>query len=82
MCSHLTLIEQLISVGVGMNVLNKDGETDLVAALNDTAKQYRSAASNDALAYLEIDPSLTEEVAQFREELIDHLPNENLGLTR
>ena len=60
---HLTLIEKIIADGIGVDILDKDREPDLITAFNDLTKQQRTAAGEDAFADLQIDAALTKEIA-------------------
>lgn len=82
MCCHLTLIEKIIADGIGMDILDKDREPDLITAFNDLTKQQRTAADEDAFADLQIDAALTKEIAELGQELTGHLPNQDLHLAR
>ena len=79
---HLTLIEKIIADSIGMDVLDKDREPDLITAFNDLTKQQRTAAGEDAFADLQIDAALTKEIAELGQELTGHLSNQDLHLAR
>lgn len=79
---HLTLIEKIIADGIGVDILDKDREPDLITAFNDLTKQQRTAAGEDAFADLQIDAALTKEIAELGQELTGHLPNQDLYLAR
>ena len=79
---HLTLIEKIIADGIGMDILDKDREPDLITAFNDLTKQQRTAAGEDAFADLQIDAALTKEIAELGQELTGHLSNQDLHLAR
>ena len=79
---HLTLIEKIIADGIGVDILDKDREPDLITAFDDLTKQQRATAGEDAFADLQIDAALAKEIAELGQELTGHLPNQDLYLAR
>ena len=80
-CRNLALIQNLITNGVGVNILDENGESYLVTPFNHAAQQERAATGKHAFAGTDIDTAFAEEVVELGQKVRSHDADQLLHLS-